>query len=215
VLGLIPTTGTDLSAAAGDGWPVGFTCCVDRRENANGSSVSARPFHRFGVSGGVLLQVVCSAQCPPCNAPRSRREADGDAESSQKGKAGLASYRQRRVFHGAFGGNSHPIGPQAQGSGLPAWELSSPPSERRSSGQAQEPIVACASRSNCQLRRSETSCHAAMRMPSLTSGMRNLNVCVLPPYIRPCGSSAHNSTYLAGDQTLTVNAASHLATWSW
>lgn len=44
---------------------------------------------------------------------------------------------------------------------LSAWELPSPPSERRSRGQVQEHIVACASRSSCQLRRSETSCHAA------------------------------------------------------
>jgi hypothetical protein len=103
-------------------------------------------------TGGLLLQVACSAQRPPRRASRSCREAGGYTQSSQKGKPSVASYRQRRVFYAALGGNSHPIGRQAQGSRFPAWKLSSPPSERRSCGQVQESIVASASRLSCSLR---------------------------------------------------------------
>jgi hypothetical protein len=136
------------------------------RRRAGGVIFPAQPFARLRSADGFLLQVACSAQCPACYAPRPRGEAGSDTQGGQKGKPGLAPYRQRGVFHPTFGGYSHPIRPQAQGSRFPAWELPGTPSERRSRGQVQESVVACISRSSCGLRRNDPCRPSADRVRS-------------------------------------------------
>jgi hypothetical protein len=115
------------------------------RSKLTGSVKHAPRGARTSLDGDTFVQV------------KAVRERLQDRRLLRKGHAGRHVRDQREPAR------PHPIGRQAQGSRLPAWELPSPSSERGSRRQMREPIVACTVRSSCTLRHSGMSCHAAFR----------------------------------------------------
>jgi len=111
----------------------------------SGSTLLSRAVSSPGGAHGLLFQVACSAEYPPCNASRSCGTAGSYSQSGQKSAPGVAPRRQRCVLHAAFGSNRDPLRRQAQGSRFPAWKLSGPPSNCCCRSQVQESIVACRS----------------------------------------------------------------------
>ena len=152
------------------------------RRPASGVIFSAQPFVRLWSAGGFLLQVACSAQCPPCYASRSRGEAGSDTQGGQKGKPGLGILSttpciplnvRRQQPSDQVAGARFPF----SGMGIARYTIGAQ-KPRPSAGIHSQ--VACISRSSCRLRRSEPSCHAALR-----TGLRKA--------IAECRSSAATS----------------------